>query len=146
MKKRFYTILAACVLFSGIASAQDILLQSFDDPAVIGSWKNTDAGSFTLTGSADAKEGSGSIALSYNLVADQSWGGSVDIQMVPDGATFGDLSETEGISFWYKVITPASDVNTVNWTTKIFINSTGGTEEWYASLTGVINDMSGDWV
>ncbi|MCB0550086.1 MAG: T9SS type A sorting domain-containing protein [Phaeodactylibacter sp.] len=146
MKKRFYTILAACVLFSGIASAQDILLQSFDDPAVIGSWKNTDAGSFTLTGSADAKEGSGSIALSYNLVADQSWGGSVDIQMVPDGATFGDLSETEGISFWYKVITPASDVNTVNWTTKIFINSTGGTEEWHASLTGVINDMSGDWV
>lgn len=135
----------ACFLLSGMAYSQDILLQSFDDPAAIGNWINSTAGSHSLTGSADAAEGSGSVSLSYNLVADQSWGGSVDIQMTPSGDTFEDLSGTEGISFWYKVITPASDVNTVNWTTKIFINSTGGTEEWHASLTGVIDDMSGEW-
>ncbi len=146
MEKRFYTILMAFFLLSGMAYSQDILLESFDDPSAIGNWINSTAGSHSLTGSADAKEGSGSVSLSYNLVADQSWGGSVDIQMTPDGATFGDLSETEGISFWYKVITPASDVNTVSWNTKIFINSTGGTEEWHASLSGLINDMSGEWV
>ncbi|MCB0598786.1 MAG: T9SS type A sorting domain-containing protein [Lewinellaceae bacterium] len=145
MKKRFYTLFMACFLLSGMAYSQDILLQSFDDPAAIGNWINSTAGSHSLTGSADAAEGSGSVSLSYNLVADQSWGGSVDIQMTPSGDTFEDLSGTEGISFWYKVITPASDVNTVNWTTKIFINSTGGTEEWHASLTGVIDDMSGEW-
>ena len=145
MKKRFYTLFMACFLLSGMAYSQDILLQSFDDPAAIGNWINSTAGSHSLTGSADAAEGPGSVSLSYNLVADQSWGGSVDIQMTPSGDTFEDLSGTEGISFWYKVITPASDVNTVNWTTKIFINSTGGTEEWHASLTGVIDDMSGEW-
>jgi len=146
MEKRFYTILMAFFLLSGMAYSQDILLQSFDDPSAIGNWINSTAGSHSLTGSADAKEGSGSVSLSYNLVADQSWGGSVDIQITPSGATFGDLSETEGLSFWYKVITPASDVNTVSWNTKIFINSAGQTEEWHASLSGVINDMSGEWV
>lgn len=147
MKKRFYSILAACLFFSAMAGAQqDILLQSFDDPAAIGNWMNSTAGSYTLSGSADAKEGAGSISLSYNLVGDQGWGGSVDIQMRPSGSTFDDLSEAEGISFWYKVITPASDVTSVSWTTKIFINSTGGVEEWHASLSGVINDMTGEWV
>ena len=146
MKNRFYTILAACLFWSGMAYTQDILLESFDDPAAIDSWINSTAGSFTLSGSDDAMEGTGSVSLNYNLVADQSWGGSVDMQVTPDGDTFGDLSEAEGISFWYKVITPASDVNTVNWTTKIFINSTGGDEEWHASISGVIDDMTGDWV
>lgn len=146
MKKRFYTILAAFLLLSGMAYTQDVLLESFDDPAAIGSWINSDAGSFTLTGSDDAQEGSGSIDLSYNLVADQSWGGSVDIQMTPSGDTYGDLSAAEGISFWYKVVSPASVSNGVNWTTKLYINSTGGTEEWHASLSGVVNDASGEWV
>ncbi|MCB0586633.1 MAG: hypothetical protein KDD06_15085, partial [Phaeodactylibacter sp.] len=134
MKKRFYTILAACLLLSGMGFSQNILLESFDDPAAIGSWDNTDAGSFTLTGSTDAAEGAGSIALNYNLVADQSWGGSVDIQMTPDGDNYGDLTQAEGISFWYKVTTPASVGDGVAWTTKLFVNSTGGTEEWHASL------------
>ena len=146
MKKRFYTILATCLLLSGMGFSQNILLESFDDPAAIGSWDNTDAGSFTLTGSTDAAEGAGSIALNYNLVADQSWGGSVDIQMTPDGDNYGDLTQAEGISFWYKVTTPASVGDGVAWTTKLFVNSTGGTEEWHASLYGVIDDMSGEWV
>ena len=92
MKKRFYTLFMACFLLSGMAYSQDILLQSFDDPAAIGNWINSTAGSHSLTGSADAAEGSGSVSLSYNLVADQSWGGSVDIQMTPSGDTFEDLS------------------------------------------------------
>ena len=147
MKKKLYTTLVAFLALCSATVAQDILLQSFDDPAAVGNWMNSDAGSYTLSASADAAEGSGSISIDYNLVADLDWGGSVDIQMEPSGGdTFEDLSGTSGISFWYKVITPASDVNTVNWTTKLFVNSTGGTEEWHASRAGIIDDMSGEWV
>ena len=136
----------AILFMSGMATAQDILLQSFDELGAIGNWINSNTGSYTLSASSDAVEGTGSVSLAYNLVADLSWGGSVDIQMSPSGDTYGDLSAAEGISFWYKVVTPASDVNTVSWTTKLFINSTGGTEEWHASLSGVIDDASGQWV
>lgn len=146
MKKNFYTILIAGLLFSGMLHGQDLILESFDDPNAIGNWINSTAGSYTLSGSADAAEGNGAVALNYNLVADQSWGGSVDIEMTPSGgATYGDLTEMDGISFWYKVTTPASDVSSATWTTKLFVNSTGGWEEWHASLTGVIDDMSGEW-
>ena len=47
---------------------EDIQLQSFDDPAAINSWDNTTAGSFSISGSADAAEGTGSIAINYNIV------------------------------------------------------------------------------
>lgn len=146
MKKKLFTLLMASFLFIGMGFSQDILLESFDDPTAIGNWINSDAGTHSLTASTDAVEGSGSVSLMYNLVADQSWGGSVDMQMNPAGDTYGDLSDTDGITFWYKVITPASDVNTVTWNTKLFVNSTGGQEEWHASLGGVIDDMSGEWV
>lgn len=146
MTRHFYIILMICFFASSITYAQNIQLQSFDDPGAIGNWINSNTGSYTLSASSDAAEGSGSIALNYNLIADLDWGGSVDIQMSPEGDTYEDLTGTEGISFWYKVITPASDVTTVSWTTKLFVNSTGGTEEWHASLSGIIDDTSGEWV
>jgi hypothetical protein len=145
MKKKLNAFLAICFLLSGMSYSQDILLQSFDDPGAIGSWMNSTAGSFAITGSSDAMEGSGSISIDYNLVGDQGWGGSVDIQMLPPGGgTFEDLSGAEGISFWYKAVTPASVP--VTWNTKIFINSTGGTEEWHAALSGIVSNTSGEWV
>ncbi|HMQ48691.1 MAG TPA: T9SS type A sorting domain-containing protein [Saprospiraceae bacterium] len=145
MKKHFYPILIAIFLLPGYLSySQDILLQSFDNPSDIGNWINSTAGSYTLSGTADAAEGSGAIAINYHLVADQGWGGSVDIQMLPASENFGDLSTAEGIRFWYKVTEPASDPN-VSWTTKIYINSTGGVEEWHATLAGIASDASGEW-
>ncbi len=143
MKKKLYSLFLASFLFSGMAFSQT-LLQSFDDPAAIGNWINSTAGNYTLTGSADAAEGTGSVSLNYNLVGDQGWGGSVDMR-IESGGTFGDLSDSDGISFWYKVITPASETAGVNWTTKLHVNSTGGVEEWHASLGTVIGDMSGEW-
>lgn len=145
MKKRFYSLLMACFLLGGIAGAQDVLLQSFDDPNAIGNWMNSTAGSYSLASSSDAVEGTGSACLDYILIADQSWGGSVDMQFSPDEEVFPDLSEDEGIRFNFKVTQPASVTNGVNLTAKLFINSGGGTEEWHASLSNVIGDASGAW-
>ena len=144
MTRRYYINLIACFFLIGSINAQDIQLQSFDDPAAINSWDNTTAGSFSISGSADAAEGTGSIAINYNIVGDQGWGGSVDIQMLSPDGTFPDLSSKENLSIWYKVTTPAS--SSANWTTKLLINSTGGTEEWHATVGGIVDDMSGEWV
>ncbi len=130
MKKTFYTLFLAIFAFVGMAFSQDILLESFDDPATIGNWHNSTA----------------AVTLAYNLVADQGWGGSVDMQMNPAGATFADMTGTDGISFWYKVTIPASVTAGVVWNTKLFINSTGGQEEWHAALGSVLGDASGEWV
>lgn len=144
MKKKFYSLLLASFFIVGIAHAQDILLESFDDPAAASMWINSTAGDYTLTASADAAEGSGSVDLAYNLVGDQGWGGSVDMTLNPAGTFFDDVSATEGISFWYKVLTPASGDAT--WNTKLIVESTGGDEEWHAALGGVLTDNSGEWV
>ena len=149
MKKNVYTLIFAFLLFGGMTQAQDILLQSFDDPGAIGNWKNSNAGSYTLSGSSDAVEGTGGVLLNYNLVGDQGWGGSVDMQMTPPGGgVFDDLTSKDGISFWFKVTSPATVTNGVSWTTKIMVNSAGGTatEEWHFSLYSVVGDASGEWV
>ena len=146
MKKKLYTLLTAILLITGMAYSQDILLESFDDPASIGNWHNSTAGDHTLTAASEFKEGTGAISLNYNLVADQGWGGSVDMQMNAAGGTYPDLNGTDGISFWYKVVAPASVTSNVVWNTKLYVNSTGGEEEWHAALGNVLGDMSGDWV
>lgn len=146
MKKNVYTLIFAFLLLGGMMQAQDILLQSFDDPGALGHWKNSNAGSYTLTGSSDKVEGTGSIDLSYNLVGDQGWGGSVDFQMLPSGgAAFADLTGKDGIRFWFKVLTPASVTNGVRWNTKLYVNSTGGEEQWHFEVGTVLGDASGNW-
>lgn len=145
MKKKLYTLLMATFLLGGVAFSQDILLESFDDPATIGNWINSTDGSYTLSAAAEYKEGTGAVSLNYNLVADQSWGGSVDMQMNPSGGNFGDLTATDGISFWYKVVTPASETGGVVWNTKLYVSSTGGDEEWHSATGSIIGDASGEW-
>jgi hypothetical protein len=147
MKKNVYTLILAFLLLGGMIKAQDILLQSFDDPGAIGNWKNSTAGNYTLTGSGDAVEGTGSISINYNLVADQGWGGSVDIQMLPaGGGTFPSLAGTDGVRFWFKAVTPASVTAGVRWNTKLYVNSTGGEEQWHFEVGNVLGDASGEWV
>lgn len=139
-------ILFISVLFTSVSLlGQDIPFQSFDDVSSIGNWINSTGGTHAVTQSSDANEGTGSLSLVYNLVGDQGWGGSVDFQMLPTtgGATFDDASAAEGISFWYKVVSPATVSAT--WNTKLYIESTGGQEEWHAGLGGVIEDASGEW-
>ena len=143
MKKRFYTLVMTMFLMGGLIQAQDILYQSFDDVSTIGNWANSTAGTHSVTQSTDAAEGSGSLSLAYNLVGDQGWGSSVDMQMLPAAGNFDDASAMEGFTFWYKVISPATDA--VAWNTKIFVNSTGGEEEWHSSLGTVLDDASGEW-
>ena len=144
MKQKLYSLFMAIFLTTGMAFSQDVLLQSFDDVGSIGNWQNSTAGSYTLAAASEFQEGSGAASLQYNLVGDQGWGGSVDMS-TDAGGTFGDLNGTDGISFWYKVNTPASDVASTNITVKLFVNSTGGVEEWYAALGDVLGDMSGEW-
>ena len=142
MKKKLYTLLMATFLFMGMAFSQDVLLQSFDDPATIGNWQNSTAGSYTLEAASEHQEGTGAVVLNYNLVGDQGWGGSVDMR-TESGSTFGDLTDTDGISLWYKVISPNSA--DANLTIKLIVNSSGGQEEWHTSLFTVLNDASGEW-
>jgi hypothetical protein len=146
MKSNIYLLLLAFLLLGSTTNAQDVLLQSFDDPGAIGNWKNSTAGSYTLSGSTDAVEGSGSISIAYNLVGDQGWGGSVDIQMNPGGAAFPDMSSADGVSFWFKAPIPASTTTGATWNTKLYVASTGGEEQWHFSVNHVIGDASGGWV
>lgn len=145
MKKKFYLLFLTSFMLTTMISAQDILLESFDDPASVSHWINSTAGSYTLSAAAEFNEGSGAVSLEYNLVGDQGWGGSVDMRM-ESGGVFADLTDADGISFWYKVVTPSSDVAATTWTVKLLVNSTGGVEEWHASIGTVIGDTSGEWV
>jgi hypothetical protein len=145
MKKKFYLLFLTSFMLTTMFNAQDILLESFDDPSAIGNWINSTAGSYTLSAASEHNEGSGAVSLEYNLVGDQGWGGSVDMRM-ESGSTFGDLTASEGLSFWYKVVTPSNDVASTTWTIKLLVNSTGGVEEWHASIGTIIGDTSGEWV
>jgi hypothetical protein len=78
-------------------------------------------------------------------VGDQGWGGSVDLQMLPGGDVFQDMTGHEGISFWYKVTEPASVPANVSFVIKLFVNSTGGEEQWHKTVGGVLNDGTGEW-
>lgn len=142
MKNKLYTLFIAILFTNGMAYSQDILLESFDDPAAIGNWQNSTAGSYSLTAAAEHTEGTGAVSLEYNLVGDQGWGGTVDMQMNAASGNYGDLSVSDGISFWYKVVTPASVTAGAVWNTKLYVNSTGGTEEWHAAIGTVIGDAS----
>ncbi|SDK96493.1 Por secretion system C-terminal sorting domain-containing protein [Catalinimonas alkaloidigena] len=144
MKRFLLFSLLTCGSMCG-AAAQGILLEDFDGAASVNSWKNSTEGDYTLMGSTDKVQGDSSLVLNYNIVADQSWGGSVDLQSQPEGGTvFPDLRGETGLRFSYKVTTPLNDP-VASLTIKLFVNSTGGTEEWHTSLTNVLTDPSGEW-
>lgn len=145
MKKKLYTLAFASLFFLGMTQAQTILYESFDDISGIGNWINSNDGSYSATQSSDAAEGTGSLQLTYNLIGDQGWGGSVDMQMLPSAGAFQDASDAEGVTFKYKVLSPASEVTNVNWNIKLFIMSQGMEEQWHATAQGVIDDASGEW-
>lgn len=145
MKKKFYTLIIASFCLMGMTHAQTLLYQSFDDVSTIGNWQNSTAGDYTISQSADAAEGTGSLHLAYNLVGDQGWGGSVDMQFLPDGGVFADASDTEGISFWYKVPAAASEAANVSWNVQLFVTSQGEEEQWLATVGGILDDASGEW-
>ena len=123
------------------------LLESFDAIGSIGNWINSNTGSYSLTSIADGVEGEGAACLDYILIADLDWGGSVDLQFNAgeEGEVYPDMSGDQGIRFNYKVNQPASVTEGVSLNVKLFINSTGGQEEWHAALTSVIGDTSGEW-
>ncbi len=114
----------------------------------VGSWINSETGSYSISATADAAEGDSAVCLSYNLVADLSWGGSVDMQFLPQGpdtTLFQDMSDHLGISFWYKVNTPPDTPSNIFFNVKLLVHSTGGDEEWHRSVGGLLADESGEW-
>ncbi|QXD14031.1 T9SS type A sorting domain-containing protein [Rhodocaloribacter litoris] len=123
------------------------LLGSFDDPGALAHWKNSNAGSYTLEATTDTTQGSGAIDLTYNLVGDQGWGGSVDIQRdLNAGQFFPDMTARTHLSLFYKVLEPASDPASVWVNLKLFDYSTGQKEEWhYSNVVNVLDDTTGQW-
>ena len=120
-------------------------VESFDDSAMLSNWQNSNAGSYTLVAAADTTEGTGSIQVDYNLVGDQGWGGSVDIEGSATGEYYDDMQARTHLSLFYKVLTPASAPESMNITFKLFENSSGPLEEWHWSTTTVLGDESGQW-
>ena len=123
------------------------LLGNLDDPSALGHWKNSNAGSYQLVATTDTVEGSGALDLTYNLVGDQGWGGSVDIQYeLPQGQFFPDMTARTHLSLFYKVLEPASDPSSVWLNIKLFDYSTGQKEEWhYSGIAHVLDDTTGVW-
>ena len=123
-------------------------INDFNMPdSTVGNWINSTDGSYSIISSDDAVEGDSSACLTYQLVGDQGWGGSVDMQFLPQGedTVFTDMTGHLGISFWYKVTSPADVPANVGFTVKAFVNSTGGVEEWQRSVGGILADDSGEW-
>uniref|UniRef100_A0A7V2F5Q7 T9SS type A sorting domain-containing protein n=1 Tax=Rhodothermus marinus TaxID=29549 RepID=A0A7V2F5Q7_RHOMR len=123
------------------------LLGGFDNISALSHWKNSNAGSYTLTASTDTVQGTGAIELAYNLVGDLSWGGSVDVQYeLPAGQFFPDMTARTHLSLFYKVLEPASNPSAVRLNIKLFDYSTGQKEEWhYSGIATVLGDTTGVW-
>jgi len=148
MKKKFYTLIFACLLFSGMVSAQGLTYETFDDVSVLDNWQATNGGSYVIAQSEDAAEGTGSLDLTYTVVGDQGWGGVVGVATTPADSTqahFEDAGDADGISFWYKVVTPGAMGQGVNFNVEIEVESTGGTELYIAQSQAVLVDESGEW-
>jgi len=111
----------------------------------INSNQNSNAGSYVLSASDDAYAGDSSVCVSYGIVGDQGWGGSVDMNITPtNGAeVFQDFSDHLGISFWYKVNMPVDVPANASFVVKIFDGVAG--EQFHRSVGGMLNDASGEW-
>ena len=120
--------------------------ESFDDVGILGSWKNTTAGSYALTTVTDDKvEGAAAARLDYVLVADLDWGGSIDVQGIPAEGTF-DFSGAAGLAMHYKIVQPADNPSNVSFVFKLVDESTGVQEFWEQSVPSVLGDASGEWL
>lgn len=116
------------------------LLESFDEGAD-DSWDNG-SGSHTVTVLADTVEGAGSMQLDYNVVGDLDWGGSVDVEMTPDGAAYPDMTDNTHMSIFYKVLDPIE--GSANLTFQVFDSNLSGYDFQYTA-SDVLNDESGNW-
>jgi endo-1,4-beta-xylanase len=129
---------------NGISPDTLILVESFDDHTTLNSWQNGGSSS-TLATSDDVVEGTGSLDWIYEIVAGESWGGSYDIQINPENTYHLDLSAMEGLGLNYKVLEPADQAGVATFNVKLFIESTGGTEQWHYSIPALLDDSTGEW-
>jgi hypothetical protein len=120
------------------------LLNGFDNIASLEKFQNTTAGNHSFAASTDTVQGSGSLNWTYNLVADQGWGGSVGFNYNAPNGHFPNMSERSHISLFYKVVEPVSNPN-ANFQFKLIDNSSGTDEVWEFHTYGMLNDTSGEW-
>lgn len=119
----------------------------------IGSWVNTSSDpGLTLSLSDDAAEGDHSLEFSYDFIADEEWGGSVDIGVEAPGETgfYADLSDADGITLMYKVIEPSSSTADANFAIKLVDaagdeEGEGPEERWEYRTPLLLTDDSGEW-
>ncbi len=127
-----------------IGTAFGQTVESFDDHTTLNSWQNGGS-SATLATSDDFVEGTGSLDWTYQIVSGESWGGSYDIQINPLGDYHDDLSAHEGLSLYYKALDVADPEGIAGFTVKLFIESSGGTEQWQFTIPGLLADTTGEW-
>lgn len=127
----------------------DQIVWNFDNPDDLNGFVNGTNSSQTLTASNDFTEGQASTQWAYTVDPSESWGGSADIQlMLPEG-NLTDLSDAEGISLDYKVLTPVAPAEGgATFNIKLFVESGENGEEleqWHVAAPVVITDESGEW-
>ena len=119
------------------------LLESFDD-GEDGGWVNG-TGSQAWTVLADTVEGTGSLQWDYNVIGSESWGGSADVQVLPEsGDHFADLTDNTHISVFYKVLEPLDGEG--NLIFKLFdAESQANGYTWEYNASGVLDNDTGNW-
>lgn len=127
----------------------DQVVWNFDNPEDLSGWVNGVNSSQTLTASEDNTEGEASLQWAYTVDPSESWGGSADIElMLPEG-NLTDLTDAEGISLDYKVLTPATPAEGgATFNIKLYVESGVNGEEleqWHFEAPAVISDDSGEW-
>jgi endo-1,4-beta-xylanase len=116
----------------------EAIIESFDDHSTINSWGNGGS-TATLATSDDFVEGTGSLDMTYEVIAGESWGGSYDLQLTPSESYFADLTGYEGLTLFMK------NLEVAGFTVQVFVESTDGTEEWDYTVEAALEDTSGDW-
>lgn len=139
-------ILILLLLLSGNAYAQDLLLESFDEPSA--EWFD----GYTSTGSSSVLEateervqGDSATLWNYTVSDAASWGGSAEISLSPqDGDFFPDLTGYEAVSFQYKIVKPVTPIENLRFRFQFRIED-NGIKRWQVETTRIHADESGEW-
>lgn len=137
-----------CASAAATTFAQEVV-ETFDDHTVLGTQKATSSvPGLTLSTVTDAPvAGTGALSLAFDFIADETWGGAVDVRGPGTGFDFTGYT---GLSLRYKAVTPVEPTNDVTFIFKLVDQSTLGTDNpqvefWEIRAPQVLTDASGEW-
>lgn len=125
-------------------------IETFDDPALLGSWKQSSSEpGYTLSQSTvDPFEGSASTVWSFDFATDAEdssntvWGGSVHLAG-PGGGY--DFSASSGIAFQYRINEQITGADSIRFVFKLIDSSDGVQEQWSTNCPALLDAVSTEW-